>query len=214
MHEKPPKIPGATMATPALLKSATIDEQMLFDFLDRQGSFSEKEYLALTDHTNRLVEFADGKLEILPMPTRLHQRISKIFFRAFDRFLEPLGGEVLYSPLRLRIRKGKFREPDLLLLLLATDPRAHNRYWTGADLVVEIVSPDKPQRDLVDKRKDYAAAKIPEYWIVNPATEQILVLGLSKKRNRRLGNYRRGDIARSSLLAGFQISVDQVFDAK
>jgi hypothetical protein len=31
-----------------------------------------------------------------------------------------------------------------------------------------VVSADKPERDLVEKRGDYAEAGIPEYWIVNP----------------------------------------------
>jgi len=33
---------------------------------------------------------------------------------------------------------------------------------------VEVVSKDKPERDLIDKRGDYAEARVPEYWIVNP----------------------------------------------
>jgi Uma2 family endonuclease len=202
------------MATATRRKTATVDPHLLFDLLDRQGNWTEKEYLDLTDHTTRLVEFADGFLEVLPMPTRRHQHILSALFLRFNAFLVPLSGEVLFSPLRLRIRKGKFREPDLLLVLSAADPRSANRYWTGADLLVEVVSEDKPERDLVDKRLDYAVARIPEYWIVNPMTEQILVLGLSKKRYRRLGNYRSGDQARSSVLAGFQISVDDVFNAK
>ena len=32
----------------------------------------------------------------------------------------------------------------------------------------EVVSPDRPERDLVDKRIDYAEAGIPEYWVVDP----------------------------------------------
>jgi hypothetical protein len=32
----------------------------------------------------------------------------------------------------------------------ANDPRRQNQYWLGADLVVEIVSPDDPERDTVD----------------------------------------------------------------
>jgi Uma2 family endonuclease len=202
--------------TATLLKSTTRqpDVRSLLDFLDRQGSFSEREYLALTDNTTRLVEFADGLLEILPMPTDYHQVLLRFAFLAFHAFITPLGGTVHFAPLRLRIRKGKFREPDLLLLLSATDPRRQNRFWTGADLVLEVVSEDKPQRDLIDKRRDYALAGIPEYWIVNPMAEQILVLGLNKKRYRRLGNYQRGDMAKSSLLAGFQVSIDDVFDSK
>jgi hypothetical protein len=35
---------------------------------------------------------------------------------------------------------GKFREPDLLLLLSAADKRRQNRFWLGADLALEVVS--------------------------------------------------------------------------
>ena len=79
-----------------------------------------------------------------------------------------IGRIVLISALRMRIREGKFREPDILLLSHRSDPRYQDRYWLGADLVAEVVSPDDPQRDLVEKRADYAEGGIPEYWIVDP----------------------------------------------
>ncbi len=53
------------------------------------------------------------------------------------------------------------------MLCDANDPRRQNRFWLGADLVVEAVSEDDPERDTVDKVADYAEAKIPEYWIIN-----------------------------------------------
>ena len=43
---------------------------------------------------------------------------------------------------------------------------------------MEIVSPDNPARDIHVKRADYAEARIPEYWIVNPLSETITVLAL------------------------------------
>src|SRR6516162_11794515 len=82
--------------------------------LPPQGEWIEEEYLVLTDHRNRLVEFTDGFLEVLPMPTQEHQMLLKFLFLAFFSFFEPRGGNVLFAPLRLRIRAGKFREPDLL----------------------------------------------------------------------------------------------------
>ena len=63
----------------------------------------------------------------------------------------------------MRVRAGTFREPDLLLLRDRSDPRRQDRFWRGADLVVEVISPDDPDRDLVDKRSDYAEAGIAEY---------------------------------------------------
>ncbi len=101
-------------------------------------------------------------------------------------------GEILFAPLRLQILPGRYREPDLLLLLNKDDPRNQDAYWLGADLVVEIVSPDDPERDTVVKRADYAEAGIPEYWIVNPLDETITVLTLTNREYAEHGIFQRG----------------------
>jgi Uma2 family endonuclease len=188
-------------------------KDLLAEILPRQGEWGEEEYLVFTDYTNRLVEFTDGFLEPLPMPTDRHQAILEFLYLAFSCFIKPRGGKVRFAPLRLRIRPGKFREPDLMLLLLASDPRRQNRFWTGADLALEIVSPEKPERDLIEKRADYAEARVPEYWIVNPQTETITVLRLQDAGYVEAGQYQRGQVAASVLLAGFTVDVTAVFDA-
>ena len=175
-----------------------------------QGLWTEAQYLRLTDQTNHLIEWTDGVLEVLPMPTRDHQRISALLYRALFTFVSAFGGIVLYSPLRLQIRPGAYREPDLLVLLDENDPRNGNDYWRGADLVIEIVSPDRPQRDLLEKPLNYAAAGIPEYWIVNPLDSTFQVLTLTDDGySPRI--FRSGDQATSAVLPSFSIAVDQVF---
>ena len=191
----------------------TVDDLVL-ELLPLQGRWNAEQYLWLTDHTNRLLEFTDGYIEVLPMPTDQHQTILLFLYDLFNGFLRPLGGKVLVAPLRLRIHERKYREPDLLLVLSADDPRRQNRYWIGADLVVEIVSPDKPERDLIDKRIDYAEAGIPEYWIVDPRTVMINVLRLENNTYTEHGVFGRGTVAISVLLEGFEVSVDAVFDAE
>jgi Uma2 family endonuclease len=188
-------------------------KDVLEEILPRQGEWGEEEYLVLTDHRNRLIEFTDGFLEVLPTPTDEHQTLLKFLFLAFFQFFEVRGGIVHFAPLRLRIRPGKFREPDLLLLLSSKDLRRHSRFWDGADLAIEVVSKDKPERDLVEKRGDYAEAKVSEYWIVNPQTESITVLRLSAKGYEEAGTYRRGESAKSLLMPDFSLDVAAVFDS-
>jgi Uma2 family endonuclease len=195
-------------------KSTQAYNQAIIELLPEQGCWSEEGYLWLTDHTRRLVEFTNGRIEVLPPPTERHQAISGYLFLAFFTFVEQRGGTVFFAALRLRLKTGKFREPDLLMLLSADDPRRHNRYWEGADLVVEIVSPDKPERDLVQKPRDYAQAGIPEYWIVNPQAEKLTVLRLEGTKYVEQGVFGRGTITTSALLPEFAVSVDEVFDAK
>lgn len=204
----------ATVYQPArTLLSPEEWKDLLEEIVPGQGHWSEEEYLVLTDHRTRLVEYTDGFLEVLPMPTDKHQAILGFLFVAFLRFVEARGGRVRFSPLRLRIRAGKFREPDLLLLLSSADPRWQDRFWLGSDLALEVVSQDKPERDLVDKRSDYAEGGVPEYWIVNPLTETITVLRLRDGAYEEAGVYHRGESARSILLPEFSIGVAEVFDA-
>ena len=182
------------------------------DLLTLQGLWTEEQYLRLSEQTNLLIEFTDGDIEVLAMPTEEHQGYSAYLYEALLGYIRPRGGRVRYAPLRLQIRPGKHREPDLLLVRDASDPRRQNRYWLGADLVVEIVSPDDPERDTVVKRADYAEARIPEYWIVNPPDETIIVLVIRDDAYATHGVFRRGERATSLLLDGFGVSVDEVFD--
>jgi Uma2 family endonuclease len=205
------------MAMQTHISTTDVDQRqidaLVLDVLPRQGQWHEDDYLWLTDHTTRLIEFTDGYIEALPMPTDAHQTILLFLYECFVAFLRPLGGKVLVAPIRVKIRDGKFREPDIMLMRSAGDARRQNRFWLGADVVVEIVSPDKPERDLVEKRRDYAEAQIPEYWIVNPQSETITVLCLEDATYVEHGVFARGDAATSGSLGGFDVRVDDVFDA-
>ena len=189
-------------------------DAILSDTLPRQGDWSDEEYLWLTDRTRRLIEFTDGYVEELPMPTSTHQAILAFLYRLFYAHLEPAGGVVMFSALRLRVREGKFREPDLLVLRDGADPRFQDRFWLGADLVVEVVSTDGPERDLVDKRADYAEAGIPEYWIVDPRHDTITVLVLAAGAYIEHGVFSRGDSVTSRLLDGITVDVTATFDTR
>ena len=193
-------------------------QQQVNDFvlevLPTQGQWNEDDYLWLTDHTARLIEFSNGYIEELPMPTDQHQTILLFLYELLAAFLKPLGGKVLVAPLRLKIRDRTFREPDIILVRSANDTRRQNRFWLGADMVVEIVSPDKPERDFVEKRRDYAEVKIPEYWIVNPQDETVTVLRLEGSAYVEHGTFGRGARATSVLLDGFGVKIADVFDAE
>ena len=198
---------------PAGLRVVAPDGCTVADSTTLQGFWTQAQYLKLTNWSNRLIEFTDGRIEVLPPPTEHHQAISRFLFLALYSFVRGIGGEVFYAPLRLRIRDGKFREPDLLLVTDANDPRCRNDYWLGADLVVEVISPDNPDRDLIDKREDYAEAGIPEYWIANPIAGTLTVLFLSDGEYREHGVFRPGDQADSPNLPGFSMDVKEMLDA-
>lgn len=177
-----------------------------------QGDWSVEDYLALD--TRRLVEFTDGYIEILPMPTEAHQLILIFLFDALRAFVRPRKlGLPLLAPLRVRLSERKFREPDLIFMFARHAKRRRNRYWEGADLVMEVVSEDDRERDFVTKRRDYAIAGIPEYWIVDPQRKEITILRRAVDRYEVHGVFKPRQKARSVLLPGFAVSVSAVFRA-
>ncbi len=155
-----------------------IDAEPAWDIANlfpNQGQWSEEEYLGLT--TNHLVEFSHGILEILPMPTRAHQRILAFLYELLSQYVKSQGlGEVFFAPYRVQLWPGKYREPDLLILSNERNTASTDAFARGADFVLEVVSPDDPWRDLDTKRREYAQAGIPEYWIVEPEAARITVL--------------------------------------
>lgn len=177
-----------------------------------QGCWSEEDYLALD--TNRRVEFTDGIVEVLPVPTTLHHLILAFLYDAMRDYVRPRDlGLVLFAGIRVKIPGRSYREPDLVYMSKQNASRIANQFWTGADLAMEVVSEDDPDRDFVKKRHEYAAAGIPEYWIVDPASARIIVLALPAGGGEYAvhGEFTPGQTATSALLPGFEVDVAKVF---
>jgi Uma2 family endonuclease len=156
----------------------------------------------------------DNIIEVLPMSTDNHQAISRLLFLALLDFVHAEGGTVFYAPLRVQVRPGTFREPDLLILLDCEDPRRQNAYWLGADIVVDIIDHERQNPDHDQTPRDYAEAGIPEYWSVDPVDQTITVHELVGRRYVPHGAFRRGQIATSVLLEDFTVDVAEVFDTR
>lgn len=178
----------------------------------RERTWSEARYLAF--HDNRLIEFDNGKIEVLPMPTFSHQMFVRFLCDRLNQYAtKKHRGLAITAPLRMRLWAKKFREPDVLFLLREHFDRAGEEYWDGADLVIEVVSKKGRQRDLKVKRAEYARAGIPEYWIVDPQRQVITVLTLADGQYVEHGVFGIGETASSVLLPGFAVSVVETFSA-
>ena len=81
------------------------------------------------------------------------------------------------------------------------------------DLVVEIISPSNPERDVVRKRDIYARNGVGEYWIVDPEARSIRVMTLEGSTYSIIGEYGAGDKLTSPTLKGLGLEVEGVFAA-
>jgi Uma2 family endonuclease len=181
-----------------------------------QGEWSEEEYLQLTDGSNRRIEFTDGRLEFLPMPTEVHEALVQFLLMAIYSYINDRAlGKVYSNGIRLRIRPRKIRLPDIIFLNKDHFHARHNRAWDSADLVMEVVSSDTKdkKRDYEEKLLDYAEAGIPEYWIIDPESRRVAIHRLDRGQYTILEDHLREGTARSALLEGFSIDVAELFEA-
>lgn len=193
----------------AMLGQPAWDVARLFP---NQGYWSVEEFLDVTRLTNRLVEYADGFVEVLPMPTLSHQKISGYLYDVIKAFVKAQGlGVVLYAPYKVRVTESRFREPDVIFVRAENEGALREDYSEGADLVIEIVSEGNRDHDLVTKRREYAQARIPEYWIVDPTGSKITVLTLPEGATEYAvhGEFTPGQQATSVLLPGLAIDVKE-----
>jgi Uma2 family endonuclease len=180
-----------------------------------QGEWTEEEYLAR--EFDGLVEFTDGVLEFLPMVTRRHQDIwEHLYDRLRDHVRPRKLGKVYSAPMKVRIRSGKHREPDVTFAGF-DQLGPPDGPLQGARLVMEVVSGsvDDRVRDLIEKRQEYGSIGIPEYWIIDPETETITVLTLPAGKTEYAvhGEFKPGQQATSVLLPGFAVDVTACFAA-
>ncbi len=177
-----------------------------------QGGWSEEEYLGLPG--NHLTEFDHGRIEVLEMPSELHQLLVASLYRALVELVGMAGlGTVLFAPFPIKLWEGKIREPDVAFRRREHADRRHGKLWQGADLVMEVMSPDDPRRDSEIKRREYAMAGIPEYWLIDPANRTLTVLALAADADRYsvAGVYVPGEQAQSVSLQGFVVDVQALF---
>lgn len=115
-------------------------------------------------------EWANGRAIELPPSSVQECRLKLFIATLLSSFAEERGGgEVLFGGYVQRLDEGTVRIPDVAYLRPNHLDRMEDTHCEGgADLVVEIVSPESGARDRGEKFDEYERAGIEEYWIVDP----------------------------------------------
>ena len=121
-------------------------------------------------------------------------------------------GDAIAAPYRVRLRTGGFREPDITVYRTDHLDRFGERFGDVPDLVVEVVS-DEPAsriRDYEDKRREYAAAGIAEYWIIDAPANRVLVLTLDAGVYGTAADRQLNEAVTSRLFPDFVVTVSDL----
>ncbi len=123
-------------------------------------------------------EILNGHFVPVFTPGTRHQLICLRTAAALLRLVEAEDlGLVFQAPFNVVLCRRNVIQPDIVYIRkermgILTQECA----WGPPDLVVEVISQDTRQRDAKIKKKIYAEFKIPEYWIIDPASETVQLL--------------------------------------
>lgn len=141
-----------------------------------RADWSRERWEQLPDDGNRY-EVIDGVLYTTTAPSAFHQWIVRQIVRAlFVQIDDQRLGVTLWAPIGVFMPGCDPVQPDILVVRTANLGIIRDRRIYGVpDLIVEVVSPSNSEQDLEIKRKAYARAAVPEYWIVRPAERDVMV---------------------------------------
>ena len=151
------------------------------------ASWNRARWEQLPDDGNRY-EVIDGVLYTTTAPSYFHQWIIRQISLALIEQLDRIGfGLTTWAPIGLFMPGCDPVQPDIVMIQTSNLGIIHDRRIFGIPtLLVEILSPTNPETDLQIKRGAYARAGVPEYWIVRPATRDVLVCS---RPDATLGDY-------------------------
>ncbi|NER94802.1 MAG: Uma2 family endonuclease [Symploca sp. SIO1B1] len=149
-----------------------------------------EEYLNYDDGTDTRYELVNGVLVEMGAESTINTQIAIFLVATFLQLGIPYYKLGIKQQIAVSSNEVTARDPDLIVhsnesvkaieglkqaLLKANMP--------APALVIEVVSPGEPgdknyDRDYVEKRQEYAARGIREYWLIDPHHQVVLVLTL------------------------------------
>ena len=170
-----------------------------------------EDYLRLPEGIR--AELIEGELFMSPSPKDRHQRIVGRLFRILAEFVETCSlGEVRIAPLDVHLPTGDVVQPDIIFVQGNHSSILQDWIRGVPDLLVEVLSPENPERDRIIKRDLYAANGVREYWIVDDTTRSVEVRSNSGGSYPDPAYFEEADELVSPLLPGLSLAVRRIFE--
>lgn len=195
---------------------------MMPELLTKTVSLAE--YLLLP-YDGKKTELVNGNIVDMAEASPLHVAIITFLQLLLIEHIKTQGLKLAcYAGTGIEIprtdRDNNVRDPDLVIC--DREQWRAMRHLTKAiflngnppALAIEVASPGDTARDTVDKRIEYALAKVQEYWIINPVEGYVLVLLFETETEEYIesGEYRGAELINSALFPELKISAEALLD--
>lgn len=181
--------------------------------LDLSKVYTFKDYLSW--QFNDRIELLRGYItKMSPAPSSRHQIISRQLFQELSWLLKKKKYQVFYAPFDVYLSSPEgdtVVQPDICVICDISKIKKHGCVGSP-DLVIEILSPGNSKREMKDKYELYEQSGIQEYWVVFPSEQVLQIYSLKDGKYFSQRPYVKGDVVSSSILAGLNINLDEIFE--
>src|SRR5688572_3062783 len=144
------------------------------------------------------LELVDGEVAVSPSPRPRHSFPSQELSRLLGNHIEEFDLGLLIPDTDTIFGDYDVRRPDIIFFAKA---RQHlvledEAIDAAPDLCVEVVSPSSATIDREDKFEQYAAGKVPHYWILDPQVRTVEGFKLKGKKYVPIGMGKGADVVR------------------
>lgn len=173
-----------------------------------------EDYNALPDEPDCDYEVIDGVLYVTPRARPGHQAIQTALVFELVGYVRPAKlGQVIPDADLIIDGRNTYISPDIMYFSAEKwaqiDPREQIRI--APDLVVEILSPSTARKDIVKKRRQYAAIGVPSYWIVDPEGLGMLELTLGEDSHYTEREIEQSEPFKPALFPDLEIDLTKLF---
>ena len=195
-----------------------IETSVEINFSPLQRRYTLEEFWALPEREDHArYNLIGGFLFMVPPPNPPHGDLDARMARSLLEFIivNKIEGDVHHppEPIYRRAEGSTYLEPDMLYVSKDLRQRMGAKR-TSADIVFEYLSRSTTVYDRTTKADTYLALGVRELWLVDPVTVTIEVRHASKVGETpvwEIWRYSRGQHAKSRVLEGWEVSVDDIF---
>ncbi len=196
-----------------LIKSPQLPRHVaqLKDLLADERKRREQFYDEMTEEGKW--EFINGEVIVHSPAKYQHTESCHFLSRLLSIHVDQHGLGVVTSENTLVCLARNDYEPDICFFSKTKAARfkPDQMKFPAPDFIVEVLSPSTEANDRGVKFEDYAANGVREYWLVDPARQQVGQYLLRTGKYHRHAPLKTGEIA-SRVIAGFRVPVRALFD--
>lgn len=167
----------------------------------------------LRRYDGQYAEYVDGEV-IKPMSvTQKHDFLTNFLMTALTFYVSTKNlGTICGEPYQMKMLiddKIKGREPDIFFVKTENFDRIGEHFFDGAaDLVIEVISPERVVRDTQEKFEEYETVGVEEYWIIDPNRRTANFYNLDETGKYKLRYPTAEDVFESRVIEGLRIKTD------